>query len=235
VDAEFRLFLALFLVFGWVVLELTTQVAWLVSLLTPNCGAGKKTKPEWWVKIGYGVLFLLVVAYGIMGERGWVSLKMWMSSRSWFESFRGIWEVAVFFRPWYGGVMAFLLLWGVYRACGKYPASIVLRVIKTPFPREKLLFAVFSLWVVLLPLVGVPRVFENVLCGLWATLATLFVLRGSVALAVGFRARFFPFWAVLMYLVVVTLMLGESFLVMVWVTLGVGLVSDWFVGKKYKG
>ena len=77
--------------------------------------------------------------------------------------------------------------------------------------------------------------FENVLCGLWATLATLFVLRGSVALAVGFRARFFPFWAVLMYLVVVTLMLGESFLVMVWVTLGVGLVSDWFVGKKYKG
>ncbi|MFN4216830.1 MAG: hypothetical protein ACK4HQ_05470 [Brevinematales bacterium] len=253
---EFRLFLVLLALAGWVAHEGTVILAkWLTTPLgrvvfVGVVGVGAWFLGGWCVGLvgGAGVALLvysppkwrggmllilslfLMTWYAIMEQRIWVFLRLWLWRLAEKASLSPeVVNVVVFFRPWYAGYLVAHMLWGVYRVYGKYPFTLWYRLVQKPLLREMMVFAGLSV----LMLVGTrERLWiDRLLVGPWMVFLSFFVWRGVMVAFTRIEKRL-PFWMVVALVMVLLLWLGEEFLVGVWVFAGVGIMSDFFVEKK---
>ncbi len=227
-DGEFRFFLALAVLAGWLVLETSTAVARLLK--------GKRAHPS--VKnarmmlVAGSIALLVIGVYAFFQDWVWHGFRLPLERLlfRWKVSY-GVWEVLVFFRPWYAGYLIAMVLWGIYRGFGNYPTTLWFRLVHRRMPVMVMLFVGLSAGVMVAALWRWLWLFR-VLSGIWAALLFFFTWRGVMTLAYSPLMRNIPSSMVIAVFLGFLVGLGEGFLTLIWVMMGVGLVSDWMVRKK---
>ncbi|MCX7883313.1 MAG: hypothetical protein N2314_08845 [Brevinematales bacterium] len=189
------------------------------------------------VPIKYRKFFVVGLALVVMGWYGLTEEKIWFFFRPilrlWGERLHlppDVVNVMVFFRPWYAGYVIACILWGVYRVYGKYPVSLWYRLTRKPLWRERGAFVLLS-GMMLLGIQGGGWI-ERVVAGPWMVFLSFFVWKGVMTIAYGELGRHFPLWVGVVLCVGLMILLGEAFLVALWVYAGIGLIGDFFMQRK---
>ncbi|URA10767.1 hypothetical protein [Thermospira aquatica] len=227
-NGEFRFFLALALLGGWLALETSTAVARLLK----GKNAWLLAKNNRFMLLAGSMAFVVIEVYAFFQDWIWhrLRLPLEMCLLQWKVSY-GVWEVAVFFRPWYAGYFMAIVLWGIYKGLGNYPVTLWFRLVHQRLTRTSILFIGASLGMVAAALGHLVWLFR-LLSGPWMVLLFFFTWRGVMAVAYSSVLRGIPRVFIIAVFLVLFIGLGENFLTLIWVMMGVGLVSDWMVRKK---